>query len=134
MDGTGSRGEALASRYLARRGWRILARNWVGGGGELDLVALRAGIVAFVEVKSRSDSGTLDDPVTIAQRRRWINAARAFLSSRSDLERVTARFDVIAIDASRRHRRIRHLPDVLGVEPEVGNPIAAAAARLGGSH
>ena len=44
---TGRRGEAAAARHLARRGWRVLARNWRGGGGEIDLVAERGVTAAF---------------------------------------------------------------------------------------
>jgi putative endonuclease len=123
MGADGFHAETLACRYLMRRGWRILARNWSGGGGELDLVALRAGLVAFVEVKSRADAEALDEPVTLAQQVRWINAARAFLARRADLDRAAARLDVIAVDTSRsRRHRIVHIPDAISLAGDVGNP------------
>ncbi len=131
MTGTDPYGEARAARFLARRGWRILARNWRGGGGELDIVALRAGMVAFVEVKSRVDPGALHDPVTPGQRRRWMAAGHAFLARRPDLARASARFDLITIDTSRRRRRVRHLPDVLEIPPRFGNPDAGAPSAAG---
>jgi len=49
----GRAAEALAAVYLERRGWTILARNWRAGHKEIDLIARRAGTVAFVEVKAR---------------------------------------------------------------------------------
>ena len=53
----GKRGEELACRALARRGYRIVARNWrchgVGLRGEIDIVARDGECWAFVEVKTR---------------------------------------------------------------------------------
>ena len=49
----GAEGEARAARFLARRGYRILARNVRAGGVEIDLVATRGALLAFVEVKTR---------------------------------------------------------------------------------
>ena len=46
--------ETLACWYLRLRGWRILARRARVPGGEVDIVARRGRILAFVEVKGRS--------------------------------------------------------------------------------
>jgi putative endonuclease len=46
--------ETLACWYLRLRGWRILARRARVAGGEVDIVARRGRIVAFVEVKARA--------------------------------------------------------------------------------
>lgn len=46
--------EMLACWYLRLRGWRILARRARVAGGEVDIVARRGHIVAFVEVKARA--------------------------------------------------------------------------------
>ena len=35
---TGADGEELAANYLARQGWRLVARNWRCRAGELDLL------------------------------------------------------------------------------------------------
>lgn len=96
----GDRAERVAARYLQRRGWRILARNWRGGGGELDLVAARRRTLVIVEVKTRSEAGWLEDPVGWRQTLRIHRAAAAYLrhSAREDWEVV--RIDVIAV-----HRR-----------------------------
>ncbi len=114
----------MARRYLVRRGWTILAKNWRGAGGELDVVALRAGVVAFIEVKSRAQTKELDDPVRHGQRRRMINAARLYLARHPELSRACARFDVIAIDLGRRLRRVEHIPDAFQMDPTVDTPPA----------
>jgi len=72
--------EQAAARMLERRRLTVLARNWRGGGGELDLVALEGDTLVFVEVKART-GGFLaagHEPVSTHQRRRIVRAARAF--------------------------------------------------------
>lgn len=132
MSERGHLGEALAGRYLVRRGWRILARNWSGGGGELDIVALRAGVLAFVEVKTRAEASELVDPVRDGQRRRMINAARVFLALRPELSEVSARFDIIGVDVGRRWRRIDHITDAFEMDPSVDTPRSPGTRRGAG--
>lgn len=129
MSGRGHLGETLAGRYLVRRGWTIIARNWSGAGGELDIVALRAGVLAFVEVKTRADAAELDDPVRHGQRRRLVNAARLFLARRPELAGASARFDLIAIDMSRRWRRVDHIPDAFAMDVGVDTPPSPSNRR-----
>src|SRR5690606_30486357 len=72
-------------RELEREGWEVLARNWRGAGGELDLVVRRAARLRVVEVKAREhgDDSALE---SIAGRKtdRLIRAAEAWLQDHSD--------------------------------------------------
>lgn len=104
------RSEDAAHRYMLRRGWCPVARNWRGADGELDIVMRRFDVLAIIEVKARSDPRALVEPVTARQRERIIRAARALLVARPDLGALSVRFDLIAVDQSRGGRRLRHLP------------------------
>ena len=73
--------EHEVARLLSEGGWCLLDRNWCGGGGELDVVAARKGVVHFVEVKARRTA--LDDglqSVTPAKRRKLARAANAWIA------------------------------------------------------
>ncbi len=50
---TGSLGEALASSYLQRKGYRILGLNVTSRWGEIDIIAEYKDIICFIEVKTR---------------------------------------------------------------------------------
>jgi putative endonuclease len=112
----GRRGEVLAARHLERCGWNILDRNWRAGHSELDLVAERGAVLAFVEVKSRSAEGSGGplDAVTPRKRRELARAATAWLLARGDrmTRYETVRFDVVAVHLSRGGGgEVVHLPD-----------------------
>ena len=131
MSKRGQLGETLAGRYLVRRGWTIVARNWSGASGELDIVALRAGVLAFVEVKSRAEALELDDPVRYGQRDRMISAARLFVASHPKFAGASARFDVVAIDMSRCWRRVDHIADAFEMDESVDTPSSPKSRNSG---
>lgn len=87
----GRRAEALVASRLQADGWEILARNWHGGGAELDLVVRRDGALRFVEVKARDprDEGALE-AMTHDKRRRLSRAAEAWLDAFGEPEREAA--------------------------------------------
>jgi putative endonuclease len=66
-DARGRRGEEQAAEFLMADGWEILAQRVKTPRGEVDLVARRPGVVAFVEVKWRAKPEDLD--LAIDQRR-----------------------------------------------------------------
>lgn len=57
---SGREGERRAAFWLRAKGWRILAERVKTPRGEIDLIAKRGGVVAFVEVKWRRRKEALD--------------------------------------------------------------------------
>ena len=51
----GRLGEDIAEKSLKKRFWKILSRNFKARGGEIDIIAYRMGVLAFVEVKTRTN-------------------------------------------------------------------------------
>ncbi|HEV3344223.1 MAG TPA: YraN family protein [Pirellulales bacterium] len=94
----GQRGEALAARWLARHGYKIVARGSRGALGEIDLVAVDGRTVVFVEVKTRrsQDAGHPADAVDHDKQRRLTRLAIGYLRRHGLLE-YPVRFDVVAI-------------------------------------
>jgi putative endonuclease len=90
--------EALAEALLVARGYRIIERNWRGGGGEIDRIAWEGDLLCFVEVRARSSARYGPwQTVDRAKQRRIIRAASAYLGRIRARPRPMARFDVVSI-------------------------------------
>jgi putative endonuclease len=103
---TGISAESRAAAFLLAKGFRILARRWRSGVGEIDIVARRRALLIFVEVKARE---TLDDAawsVTDRQRGRIIAAAEAWLARFPDPRIQDIRFDAMLVAPGRIPRHI----------------------------
>lgn len=119
MSGLGARGEALAAALLERAGWRILARNWRSGHREIDLIAERDGVVAFVEVKTRAGLGFGHPAEAItAQKRRDLARAAQMWILRNGRPGWVYRFDAVAIWwPPQGPPRLEHIEDAWRLEP-----------------
>ncbi len=113
--GLGDWGEEQAARYLRRKGYTILDRNYRCRMGEIDIIARRGRYVAFVEVKLRknADFAQAREVVTAAKQRRILTTAQLWLMQK-DCE-LQPRFDVIEIYApegeNSRRVKITHIED-----------------------
>lgn len=94
----GQRGEDAAARFLDRRGYEIIERNWTCTAGEADIIARDGETVVFVEVKTRTncDKGLPAEAVDEAKRTRYERIAAQFLSG-YDVVDVPVRFDIISL-------------------------------------
>ncbi len=97
----GRQAEALAALALRLKGYRILDRRIRTPAGEIDLVARRGMVVAFVEVKARQTHGRAAESITPAQRRRIVRAAANYIAANPRLAPLTQRFDAILVEPRR---------------------------------
>ncbi len=93
----GHAAEYWAALYLMLKGYRILALRYRTPLGEIDLIAKRRDVVAFVEVKARRNEQSAVDAVSYQSQRRIRAAADIWLTRRQDAHMLSQRFDIIAI-------------------------------------
>ena len=105
---SGRRGEVLAALWLMAKGYRILGFRLAALQGEIDLLAIRRGVLAVVEVKRRTSLEAALEAVKPAQRERLRRAAAQIASTRPALRAMSIRLDLFALAPG---RRPRHIPD-----------------------
>ena len=96
-DAKGRRAEQRAELLLRLKGYRILARRFRSHQGEIDLIARRGRVIAFVEVKYRLSAGAAVESVLERQQRRILAAARSFIAQHPKYAAMTSRFDIIVV-------------------------------------
>ncbi|MBI6120707.1 YraN family protein [Salegentibacter maritimus] len=107
----GELGERLAEELLLKKGYEILARNYVYDKAEIDILARKDEVLVVVEVKTRStpDFGDPQSFVKPKQIRQLVKAADFFLNDHQ-LE-LDTRFDIIAIIKNKAGIKVEHLED-----------------------
>ena len=94
----GRKAEAMTARFLKRRGYRIVEKNFVTPFGEADIIArAKDGTYCFVEVKARTGDPLLSpaEAVTPQKQRRYQKIALAY-SAKMGRE-IPVRFDIAAV-------------------------------------
>ena len=89
--------EERAAAELRARGWQVLAQRVRTGVGELDLIAEREGLLAFVEVKARPSLAEAAASISPRQQGRLMAAAEAWLAENPGHGTAGIRFDVILV-------------------------------------
>lgn len=98
--------EAAASAALEAAGWTVKARRHRTAAGEIDLIAERAGLLAFVEVKARPTLADAAWSLGPKQRARLLAAAEIVIAEHPEWGPAGIRFDVLLVDAAGAVRRI----------------------------
>src|SRR5262245_14615314 len=94
----GGDGERAAERFLRKRGYTIVERNYRCRVGEVDLIALHRGAVVFIEVKTlrRAPFAVSQDAVGVRKQRQIARVAEHYLNAQRLYDR-DVRFDVVGV-------------------------------------
>ncbi len=96
---TGDWAEEQACQHLLQANWQVIGRNFHCHGGELDIIATHANILAFVEVKFRRSQtmGGAISSITPTKQHRLIRTAQHFLQANPSYYSYNGRFDLICV-------------------------------------
>jgi len=94
---TGAYGEVLARRFLLKKGYKIIKKNYKNKVGEIDIIAMDGDKLVFVEVKTRTGDtfGSPMDAIDYKKKRKMIATAQSYLKDK-DIE-YGVRFDIIGV-------------------------------------
>lgn len=112
----GQKAEESALRFLRDQGFQLVAQNYHCKSGEIDLVVFKSELLVFVEVRQRKVSvfGSAAASITVSKQRKICKTAAFFLQAHPEFEFFDCRFDVIAIDVSKRLNNV--VPDLNWIE------------------
>lgn len=111
---SGVHGENLVVQYLKRQDFTILARNYRKRYGEIDIIAQKNDLLAFIEVKWRKNPAV--DPaqvITYSKQQKIIKVAKVFLSTHNDTDLI-CRFDVALVEQQNNTTNIRYIQNAFG--------------------
>lgn len=116
---TGILGEKLAGKYLEEQGYTIVETNYRSPDGEIDIVASKDGMIAFVEVRAKSslNCGTPEESVTTRKKRKLVLVAQDYVQ-KHNLSESSWRIDFIAVEVDNTGKplRIEHIESAVGEE------------------
>ena len=101
--------EFAATMLFIAKGYRILERNYLAGGGEIDLIVQRGRVIAFVEVKARPNQRAALIAIDNRKLEQVAKAARQWVSGARHPERLVLRFDAVLVAPG---RLPRHMPNI----------------------
>jgi putative endonuclease len=104
----GDIGEQATADFLQRHGYAILERNYTVRGGEIDIIASKDNVTAFVEVKTRKENPLEqgEQAITPAKKKRLVAAAQRYIDEVM-MNCDTFRFDVAVVTVS--DNAVKHL-------------------------
>jgi putative endonuclease len=111
MKALGNKGEEIAAKYLKKKGYKILKRNYAAPSGEIDIVARDGGTVVFVEVKARTDDrfGLPAEAVGSKKQQKLRSVALHYLQKLR--KQPPARFDIVSVYVKDGGEEIEHIRD-----------------------
>ncbi len=112
----GQFGEDFTVRYLKKHGYKIIERNFHSRFGEIDIIAVKKNIIAFVEVKTRTE-GALYSPreaVDFHKQQKCVKTAQYFLIK--GYSEYQPRFDVSEVLLKKRENEKKEIAKHIYIE------------------
>lgn len=107
----GNHGEARVAAWLTQKGFAIKATNYRKRFGEIDIIAAKDNVLAFVEVKLRSTHYfNLSEVITPAKQRKIIKTALAYIMEHNIVDKVY-RFDVALLEKCTDKYKLMYVPN-----------------------
>jgi putative endonuclease len=112
----GKKGEEAAADFFRETGYTILARNYRGSTGEIDLVAAKDGQVVFVEVKHWTLYGveSLERGIGQRKQKRIVATSKQYLLEHPEFDDCSIRYDVLFVPGT--GRKAHHIQDAFREE------------------
>ncbi len=113
----GDKYEFVATKFLEKKGYKILFNNYYTRYGEIDIIAYKDDVYIFCEVKYRSDDiyGVPAEFVNKSKQQKIVKSAMDFIMRNSIVERY--RFDIIGILGN----EITHIEDAFTADKSISN-------------
>lgn len=94
----GRSGEVMAKEYLISKGYKILEMNYTNKIGEIDIIAMDRDILAFIEVKTRTNYayGYAFEAVDARKQRKIINTSMVYIKYKNLID-LQLRYDIIEV-------------------------------------
>ena len=118
----GTRGEDIACKYLEKKGYKILYRNFSTKKGEIDIIGEKRGIIIFFEVKTKRNVkfGFPKEYVTLKKQKRILDTAIIYIS-KNKLWHKIIRFDIVSVILKKGDFKIEHEKDVISFSSIMGS-------------
>lgn len=105
----GKKAEQLAVKWLKRKGYRIVEKNFRSRLGEIDIIAHQKNYICFIEVKARTHEkyGKAEEAIINRKKQKLKKVAQYYIFKNGiSLDNYLLRFDVLTIDFSARLPKI----------------------------
>lgn len=110
----GDKGEDAVYAWLIKNKFTVVARNYQTRQGEVDLIAQKGDVIAFIEVKTRNtEYFPLAQTVTYTKQQRIIKASRHYIFTHQLQDKVF-RFDVATVLIKNQEYSIEYIPNAFG--------------------
>jgi putative endonuclease len=109
-------GEEIAAKFLTKKGYQIIDRNFRKGYGEIDIVAIHDNILVFIEVKTRTTSlyGGAIEAISYLKLKKLTRTCEYYKILHPKLPQAL-RIDAILIDLENgKVKNINHIENISG--------------------